>query len=164
MTIEQNILAELKKTGVGWITWLPDSETKTMFEEMSEDSEINVVQVCHESEAIGVCYGLSKGGAGAAVMIQNTGLNNAVDAIRGIPMYMKQPMLLIIGYRGYVGMVEEREQIDSAAVHTEPILQALNIPHHLIRTEDDVDVISLAHADAERTSGPAAVLIVNDEE
>ena len=95
MSIEQKILSELKGCGVEWITWLPDSETRTMYEEMSEDPEIKVVQVCHESEAVGVCYGLTKGGAGAAVMIQNTGLNNAVDAIRGLPMYMKELQLLL---------------------------------------------------------------------
>jgi len=163
MSLEQAILSELKKCGVQWITWLPDSETIAMYEAVTNDPEIRFVQVCRENEALGVCHGLQLGGERAVVMIQNTGLMNAVDALRGIPLRMKQPMLLLIGYRGYRRMLENPEQADNATTFTEPLLQAFNVPCHLVRSSVDVGIISQAYEQARQVSGPVAVLISQEE-
>ena len=164
MSLAQAILAELKKCGVNWITWLPDSETGTTYKLMKSDPEICTVGVCHEAEAVGVCYGLLKGGARAAVMIQNTGLMNAVDAIRGIPIRMQQPMLLLVGYRGYRGLIEKAPKVDNAATFTEPLLQALKIPYYMVHTEGEAGVVSQAYAEAQRTLGPVVVLMTKENE
>ena len=163
MSLEQAILSELKKCGVRWITWLPDSETIAMYEMVTNDPDIQFVQVCRENEAFGVCYGLQLGGEKAVVMIQNTGLMNAVDALRGIPIRMQHPMLLLIGYRGYKGMVENSPKVDNAATFTEPLLQAFNVPCHLFRTADDAHYISEAYEEAQRTRGPVAILVSQEE-
>lgn len=164
MALAQAILAELKRCGIRWITWLPDSETGTMYKLIMADPELHLVGVCREDEALGICYGLLKGGERAAVMIQNTGLLNAMDALRGIPLRMKQPMLLLVGYRGYRGMLEKSSQVDNAALVTEPILQALHIPYYLVHQESDAPKIGQAYADAEHTCGPAVVLIAREFE
>ncbi len=164
MSLEQAILSELKTCGVRWITWLPDSETSTMYRLITADPEFCLVGVCREDEALGVCYGLLKGGERAAVMIQNTGMLNAMDAIRGIPLRMKQSMLLMVGYRGYRGMIEKSPNVDNVALVTEPILQALNIPYYLVHHESDAGKIGQAYAEAQRTSGPVVVLITREYE
>ena len=164
MSFESQVLSELKRCGIGWLAWLPDSETKSMYDLMTSDPDLRLVPVCHESEAVGVCSGLLRGGQSAAVLIQNTGLMNAVDAIRGMALYFHEPMLLILGYRGYKGMVEEAPTIDSAAVYTEPLLKALGIPYLLVEGSDDVGRIGQAYDEAQRTSGPAAVLMIRGDE
>jgi sulfopyruvate decarboxylase TPP-binding subunit len=162
MALAEAILTGLKGCGIRWVTWLPDSETRTMYSLISADPELNLVGVCREDEAVGVCYGLLKGGASAAVMIQNTGLMNAVDAIRGIPIRMRQPMLLLVGYRGYRGLSEGAPMVDTAARYTEPLLKALDIPYAMVHTADDVAAIPAAYAEAERRCGPSVVLITRE--
>ncbi|MCZ7568821.1 MAG: thiamine pyrophosphate-binding protein [Ardenticatenaceae bacterium] len=164
MSLAEAILTELKAVGVRWLTWLPDSETKAMYSLIADDPDLRLVQVCREDEAVGVCYGLLKGGARAAVMIQNTGMMNAVDAIRGIPLRMQQPMLLLVGYRGYEGMVRQAANVDTAAIYTEPLLQALKIPYYLVHSAEDAGKIGAASREAEQTSGPAVVLITREYE
>ncbi len=162
MSLAQAILAELKQCGVRWITWLPDSETSTMYRLVTADPALRLVGVCREDEALGVCYGLLKGGERAVVMIQNTGMLNAMDAIRGIPLRMQQAMLLLVGYRGYRGMIEKSPNVDNAALVTEPILQALQIPYYLVHHESDAGKISQAYAEAQRISGPVVVLMTRE--
>jgi sulfopyruvate decarboxylase TPP-binding subunit len=96
-------------------------------------------------------------------MIQNTGLMNAVDALRGIPIRMKQPMLLLVGYRGYRRMLQNPEKADSATLYTEPLLQAFKVPYYLVRNPHDTRQISAAYEEAQRTCGPVAVLISQEE-
>lgn len=163
MSLEQAIVAELKKCGVRWITWLPDSETITMYDAVTRDPDLHLVQVCRENEALGVCYGLQLGGQRAVVMIQNTGLMNAVDALRGIPIRMKQPMLLLVGYRGYRRMLENPDKADTATIYTEPLLQAFKVPCYLVRSPQDARQIGAAYEKAQRTCGPVAVLISQEE-
>jgi sulfopyruvate decarboxylase TPP-binding subunit len=159
MSLAAAILAELKRCGIRWLTWLPDSETGIMYRLVTADPAMHLIQVCRENEAVGVCYGLLKGGACAAVMIQNTGMLNAMDAIRGMPLRMKQPMLLLVGYRGYRGMVEKAAVVDNAATVTEPILKALGIPYYLVHTEADATKIGEAWAESQRICGAAVVLL-----
>ena len=164
MSLAQSILSELKKCGVRWITWLPDSETATMYSLVIRDPDLRLIGVCREDEAIGICYGLLKGGERAVVMIQNTGMMNAMDAIRGIPMRMQQAMLLMVGYRGYRGMIEKASRVDNVSVFTEPLLQALKIPYFLVHSRDDAPKIRQAYEEAQRTSGPTVVLITREDE
>ncbi len=164
MSFESQILAELKGCGVRWVCWLPDSETKTMYNEFVDSPDIRMVQVCREDEAVGVCAGLLTGGERAAVMIQNTGVMNAVDAIRGLALYYHLPMLLLVGYREYQEMISETPPVASVALYTEPLLEALKIPYFLIRSGEEVDRIGQAYEEAQRVSGPAAALIVRQGE
>lgn len=163
MSLEQAILSALKQCGIRWITWLPDSETITMYDSVMNDPDIQFVQVCRENEAFGVCYGLQLGGERAVVMIQNTGLMNAVDALRGIPIRMKHPMLLLIGYRGYQRFLQDPENADTATIYTEPLLQAFHVPCYLVRNAADAQQIPVAFEKAQQTSGPVAVLINQEE-
>lgn len=162
MSLAASILTELKQCGVRWITWLPDSETSTMYDLITADPDLDLVGVCREDEAVGICYGLLLGGQRAVVMIQNTGLLNAVDAIRGMPILMKKPMLFLVGYRGYKGMIAKAARIDNVAIFTEPLLKALNIPYYLLDGRQDIHIVSQAYQQAQDICGPVVVLITKE--
>lgn len=55
------ICDELKKSGVEYIAWVPDSETHFIHEAMLGDPSLRVVQVCSEGEGIALCIGLHMG-------------------------------------------------------------------------------------------------------
>lgn len=159
MARAQAVHDELLKCGIEYVVWLPDSETRSMYDVLNSDPRIKLVQVCREDEAIGIYFGLYLGGKEAAVLIQNTGMMNAVDVLRGTVLSLNIPLLLMVGYRGYRGLVEGADRIDSAAVYTEPLLKALGIPYYIIDSDEDVGRISEAYRKSRATSGPVAVLV-----
>jgi sulfopyruvate decarboxylase subunit alpha len=164
MARAQAVHEELRKCGIECLVWLPDSETRTMFDVLKADPDLQLVQVCREDEAVSVYFGLYIGGKEAAVLIQNTGMMNAVDAMRGSVLANKIPMLLMVGYRGYKGMVERAASVDTAAIYTEPILKGLGIPYYIVNSDEDVGYISQAHQQSKAISGPVAVLMGKEYE
>ncbi len=152
----KTILQQLLKNGVTHLVWLPDSETNFMYNQMSAEPNIDIVPVCREGESIPIAAGLWVGGKKPVVLIQNTGMFESGDSIRGLGLDIDFPIVMMIGYRGYTrhGITS-----DSAGRFTERILNAWNIDYFLIETDDDAERISTAFEYAERTQRPVACLM-----
>ncbi len=150
------IINELKKNNVTHVVWLPDSETNFMYELLTGDPSLDLVPVCREGETMAIAAGLWVGGKKPVVLIQNTGIFESGDSIRGLGLDVHQPLVMLIGYRGWSrhGLTN-----DSAARFIEHILHAWGINYYLVETDDDADRISLALAEAERDQKPVAVLV-----
>ena len=150
------IVEELKKLGVSHIVWLPDTESRFLYDAVAADPDLILVPVCREGEAIPVAMGLLLGGQKPVCMIQSTGFYESGDAVRGLALDVSLPLLIFIGYRGFkrAGPI-----VDSAATYLEPILKAWGLSYHLVETDDDVPKISQAYAETKEKSGPVAVLI-----
>ena len=150
------IINELKKNHVTHVVWLPDSETNFMYELLTGEPTLDLVPVCREGETMAIAAGLWVGGKKPVVLIQNTGIFESGDSIRGLGLDVHQPLVMLIGYRGWSrhGLTN-----DSAARFIEHILHAWGINYYLIETDDDADRITLALAEAERNQKPVAVLV-----
>jgi len=133
------VIDELKKNGISHIVWLPDSETNFMYKAMQLENSIQIIPICREGEALPIAAGLWVGGKNPIVMIQNTGLLESGDSLRGMGIDLNLPILMIIGYRGWNS---GKEMTDTAGRFTEPMLDALGIKHYLIETNEDVKFIS----------------------
>ena len=151
-----SVVAELKKNNISHVVWLPDSETNFMFQLLTNEPTLDLVPVCREGETMAIAAGLWVGGKRPIVLIQNTGIFEAGDSIRGLGLDVNQPLVMLVGYRGWSrhGLTK-----DSAARFIEHILHAWGITYYLIETDEDADRISLAVEEAERTSKPVAVLV-----
>jgi len=152
----ESLVAEFKKNGVTHIVTIPDSETNYLYELMLEQDWLDVVPSSREGETFAIALGLIVGGKVPVCVIQNTGMMESGDSIRGMAIDAGFPMVMLIGYRGWTrhGVIT-----DSAARFIEHILHAWGINYYLIETDDDADRISLAIEEAERTSKPVAVLV-----
>ena len=151
-----SVLDELGRCGVTHIIWLPDSETGYMYEAMRE-SQVTLVPVCREGESIAVAAGLIMGGKRPVVLIQSTGFYESGDSVRGLSIDLHLPLLLMIGYRGYLG--RGRPPADSAARFLEPILDTWGIPYYVVESDATCHHISEAYQQAQSTSHPVAVLM-----
>ena len=152
----QAIIDELKKNNFTHVVWLPDSETNFMFQLLTSEPSLDLVPVCREGETMAIAAGLWVGGKKPVVLIQNTGIFESGDSIRGLGLDIRQPLVMLVGYRGW-----SRHGIttDSAARFIEHILHAWGITYYLIETDEDADRISVALQEAERTQKPVAVLV-----
>ena len=150
------ILEQLNKNGVTHVVWLPDSETNFMYEQMAADPGFHLVPVCREGESMAIAAGLWVGGKKPVVLIQNTGMFESGDSIRGLAVDINFPLVMMVGYRGWT---RHGATPDSAAKFTEPILHAWGINHYLVETDADVERISVAFEEADRTQRPVACLM-----
>ena len=151
-----SILEELKKNKFTHVVWLPDSETNFMYQLLTSDPDIDLVPVCREGETMAIAAGLWVGGKKPVVLIQNTGIFESGDSIRGLGLDINQPLVMLVGYRGWS---RHGLTTDSAARYIEHILHAWGINFFLIETDEDADRISLAAEEAERTQKPVVVLV-----
>jgi len=90
------------------------------------------------------------------VLHQNTGFFESGDSIRGMALDLHLPLLLLIGYRGWK---RDHPLTDSAAIFTEPILDAWNIRHYLIENDEDAGKITTGYEEAQKTKHPVVILI-----
>ena len=90
-------LEELKKNGVTHVVWLPDSETNWLYLLMQAEPTIDLITVSREGQAFSTAAGLSVGGAKPVILIQNTGLQESGDSMRGCVMGMHIPVVLMVG-------------------------------------------------------------------
>jgi len=150
------IQEQLHKNGVTHVVWLPDTETSFMYHQVATDPKLDIVPICREGESMAVAAGLWVGGKKPVVMIQNTGLFESGDSLRGLTLDVSFPLVMMVGYRGWTrhGVTQ-----DSAARHTEPILHAWGISYYLVESDADAERISTAFQEAGRTERPVVCLM-----
>ena len=152
----ESLLAEFKKNGVTHIVTIPDSETNYLYELMREQDWLDVVPSSREGETFAIALGLTVGGKVPVCVIQNTGMMESGDSIRGMAIDAGFPLVMLIGYRGWTrhGVIT-----DSAARYTETFLHAMGINYYLLETDDDASRISVAFEEARALNRPVAVLV-----
>ena len=152
----ETVMEHLKKNGVTHVVWLPDSETNFLYMLMSEEPSLDLITVSREGQAFSTAAGLSVGGAKPVILIQNTGLMESGDSMRGGVMGMNIPVVLMGGYRGWT---RHGVNTDTAATYTEHFLHAFGIKYYLVESDADADRITLAFEEAEKTKQPVAILV-----
>ena len=151
-----SVIEQFKKNGITHVVWLPDSETNWMYMAMQEEPSFDLIPVTREGEALAIAAGLYAGGKKPVCLIQNTGMFESGDSIRGIALDVNLPVVMMIGYRGWT---RHGVTPDSAARFTEPILDAWGIKYYLVESDADADRITTAFEEAEATNRPVAILV-----
>jgi hypothetical protein len=134
-----------------------------------------VLTVTREGEAFAVAAGLWVGGAQPVVLIQNTGLLESGDALRGTAMRMRVPLVCLVTYRGYAKLAAlpqrparldgawlARPDLDSTALVTEPTLAAWGLPFDFLHEDADLGKLGAAFEQARRLEQPVALLVTRD--
>ena len=155
-----NIIQAIKAADVRHIAALPDITTVDgLLNPIALDPAFALIRVCKEDEGIGICAGLSYCDQRALVLMQCTGLLDSVNALRCNAVEYQQPICLLVGLIGKEPGVAPRASSEYGVRIVEPILEALQIDHILIETDDDVDKVMPAIARAYIESRPLVMLI-----
>jgi sulfopyruvate decarboxylase subunit alpha len=141
----------LINAGVTHVIGIPDNTSGPLFPEVRRHPTLKLITVTREREAFAIAAGLWLGGASPLVVVQNTGLLESGDSLRGTAVRMASPVPILIIGRGYAKMTKAgvtrddprtselltRANVDSTALLTEPTLEAWGIPFDLCGGEDD---------------------------
>ena len=168
------ILHTLVAAGITHVVGLPDNTSAPLFDALSDHLWIRLITVTREGEAFAIAAGLWLGGASPLVVIQNTGLLESGDSLRGTAARMGAPIPILVTGRGYSKMKEAgltpsalrqrdlltRRNIDSVAPLTEPTLEAWGVPFERCAGEDDPStVLARTIESARSTERPTAVVM-----
>ena len=155
----ETVLAEMKKHAVTHVVWLPDSETNFLYVLMKAEPALTLVAVAREGLAFSTAAGLATGGKVPIILIQNTGLMESGDSLRGWGLGLNTPVVLMVGYRGWT---RHGVNTDTAATYTERFLNAFGINYYLVEDGADASRISIAFEEAKKTKRPVAVLVADE--
>ena len=149
---------KLHELGFTHVLMIPDSESRLLYEALDNDTKIDLITPCREGESVAIAAGLWTGGLKPLLVIQNTGLMEAGDSLRGCGVGPNVPLRMMVGWRGYGGAMAGKLPIDSAYTYTEPLLQAWKIPTWHFMSDDDLGTLKMMDQTAAETSYPAAVI------
>lgn len=103
MDSSEAIFDALKDVGIDFVVSVPCVNLSKILNMIDEDDEIIHVPVTREEEGIGICAGAYLGGKKPAILMQNSGLGNSINALKSLTELYEMPLLMIMSHRGTEG-------------------------------------------------------------
>jgi sulfopyruvate decarboxylase subunit alpha len=154
----QAIYNAIKQSGIDFVVSLPCVNLGKIMAMVDCDPDIIHVPVTREEEGFGICAGAFLGGKSPAILMQNSGLGNSVNAIASLFELYKIPVMMIISHRGTEGEFMSAQVPMGNA--TPKILKALGIPYFNPKTpEEALQIIIKAWEMAEINGTPVGILL-----
>jgi len=147
----------LKDAGIDFVTSVPCVNLGALLKLISSDRDILHIPVTREEEGVGLCAGAWMGGKRTALLMQNSGLGNSVNALASLDLLYGVPLLMIISHRGTSGE-KISAQVPMGKL-TEPVLSVMGIPFVKPGQDGAEDAVVEAWKTAEVNGTPAAVLL-----
>ncbi|MBN1323394.1 MAG: sulfopyruvate decarboxylase subunit alpha [Methanotrichaceae archaeon] len=147
----------LKRAAIDFVASVPCINLKDLLLLVEADPAIVHVPATREEEGVGICAGAWIGGRRPALMMQNSGLGNSINALASLDQLYGIPLLMIISHRGGEGE-SISAQVPMGRL-TPALLDAMEIPFSTPRPEDAEGAIARAWNTAAVEARPAAVLL-----
>ncbi len=103
MDSSEAIFNSLKDCGIDFIVSVPCVNLSKLLNMIDDDEEITHIPVTREEEGIGICAGAYLGGKSPAILMQNSGLGNSINALKSLMELYRFPLLMIMSHRGTEG-------------------------------------------------------------
>ncbi|MFA5312179.1 MAG: sulfopyruvate decarboxylase subunit alpha [Methanomassiliicoccales archaeon] len=147
----------LKAGGIDLVASVPCVKFGPLLEMIIADSSIKHVPVTREEEGIGICAGSFMGGKRPALLMQNSGLGNCINALVSLDLLYEIPVLMIVSHRGTAGeKIAAQVPMGTATV---PLLDAIGIEHSCPTPAEGEGEVAKAAMKAFTTRRPVAVLL-----
>ena len=104
-----------------------------MHRQIENDPFFTVIPVANEGDGVSICAGMWLGGKRCAILMENSGLRVACEALARL---QGLPVLMLMSYRGDWG--DPPWWAASMGATTEPLLNALRIPYSVVRRDDEI--------------------------
>jgi len=154
------IVEAIKQSGIEIVVALPDITTSQgVLLPITRDPSLRLIRVAKEDEGVSICAALSLCDKRSVLLMQNTGLLDSINSVRGTAVEFEMPVCMIVGLLSKEPGVAPTESDRYGVRITEPILDAMGVEHHLIEQPQDVAKIGPAIDKAYDTSSPVALLI-----
>jgi sulfopyruvate decarboxylase alpha subunit len=124
---EIEIANYLHQFGIRHIIAVPCRYLETLLRILSNDRRFSLLYATREEEGIAIAAGIHLGGGNAALLMQNSGLGNLINAYQSLCRHYEIPMCMFISQRG-----DSFEQVDAQRPMgniTHALLELMGIPY-----------------------------------
>ncbi len=98
--LAEKIVISLKKAGVSFITYVPETRLSQILPFIKEDSFFNLIPVASEAEAVSIAAGASMAGKQSAAYMEGPGVWVSSYNLLTVGIRYGVPLLLLVGYVG----------------------------------------------------------------
>ena len=147
----------LKRAGIDFAASVPCINLQQLLHQIEGDHEIIHVPVTREEEGVGLCAGAWMGGRKPALIMQNSGLGNSINALASLDYLYDIPLLMIISHRGCEGETIAG-QVPMGKL-TPKLLDAMEIPFFSPKPAGAEETVAEAWSLAASRKRPVAVLL-----
>jgi sulfopyruvate decarboxylase alpha subunit len=133
------VLEAFRAEDVRNLVFVPDTVMGRLLALAEEDGSFRPIAVHREEEAVGVLSGLYLGGQRGAMLVQSSGLGNALNALGSLAAAYRIPFPLLVSLRGELGEFNPAQLVMGRAVPG--CLGALGLQHVTLRREDELEVL-----------------------
>ena len=147
----------LKRAGIDFAASVPCINLQQLLHQIEADHEIIHVPVTREEEGVGLCAGAWMGGRKPALIMQNSGLGNSINALASLDFLYNIPLLMIISHRGCEGETIAG-QVPMGKL-TPKLLDAMEVPRFSPKPAGAEQTVAQAWSLAASRKRPVAVLL-----
>lgn len=154
MNPEERVIQAMRSSGVNFVASLPCEKVRALLELLPK--HFKHVPLTREEEGVGICAGAALAGVKPAMLVQNSGLGNMVNALASLTKYYKFPLALLISWRGVY-----KEKIEAQKVmgyYAPRILSALEIKYDKVLEMEQLSLVEPALKETYEKSEIRAVL------
>lgn len=135
----KKLYAILKEQRLDFFVSVPCKLLNDLIKLIENDSEVIYTPVTREEEGIGILAGAFLAGKRPAIVMQNSGIGNCINAICSLLNYYGIPIIFIISYRGTKGEpIDAQKPMGSA---TKALLEAVNVKFYEISKLEELYLI-----------------------
>ncbi len=154
------IIQEIKASGVEFVISVPDITTSEgLLRPLAAQSDPRLIRICKEDEGVAICAGLAHTKKRALLLIQQTGMLDSINAIRGVAVEYALPICMMVGLLEKEPELRPKQSKRYGVRIVEPILDAMGITYHEIEDDSDLPKIRPAIDEAYKNSKPVVLLI-----
>ncbi len=147
----------MKGAGIDFVASVPCVNLQDLLCTVDADPDIIHVPVTREEEGVGICAGAYLGGKRPALLMQNSGLGNSINALASLNGLYKIPLLMIVSHRGGEGETIVG-QVPMGRL-TPELLDAMKIPRFSPTLFEAEELVARAWQVALADGTPTAVLL-----
>lgn len=150
----------LKQNGFGPYTGVPCSILNPLINYLLDTRDVRYYTATSEGEATGIAAGFSLAGKTPVVIMQNSGLGNAINPLTSLQLVYHLPALLLVSWRGEPGRPDEPEHSIMGPI-TPELLNVIGLPNEcLIDSNQGLEAQILGIKNIiTRTHRPVALII-----
>jgi len=157
MNVDLLLYKAIKNSKIDLILSLPCIMLKGLLQLIEDKNEIDHISITREEEGVGIAAGAYLGGKVPAILMQNSGLGNSVNAIKSLLQLYEIPVIFIMSHRGAEGE-KILAQIPMGKL-TPDLLDLLKIETFIVDSERNIQHIQTAVEQSLSSGIPTGILL-----
>lgn len=143
--------------GYDFFTGVPCSIIGNLIADLADRDDVDYIPSVREDVAVAVASGAFMAGRKPAVLMQNSGIGQCLNALTSLNLIYKLPCLLLVTWRGFEGK-DAPEHLVMGEVCT-GLLEAVGIPHYVLEPANIKELINASYKEAFEKNVPVALFL-----